>query len=425
MHDIRLIRSEPENFDKALSRRGFEPVSKTILEMDGERRTLALELQTLQTKRNEVSRQIGQAMKQGEKDKAEEMKAEVSAIKEKMAALEGEEAALGDKLQRFLSTIPNLAAEDVPEGKDEQDNKEVFRWGEPRQFSFKPKEHADFAPALGLDFDTAAAMSGARFALMKGAMARLNRAIGQYMLDCQTEKNGFTEIAPPLLVRDHALFGTGQLPKFEEDLFHTTDDRWLIPTAEVCLTNIVRESILDEKTLPLRFTALTPCFRAEAGAAGRDTRGLIRQHQFDKVEMVAIATPEQSTAEQMRMVECAEQILQNLKLPYRRVLLCTGDMGFSATRTYDLEVWLPGQNCYREISSISDCGAFQARRMNTRYRPEEGKGTAAVHTLNGSGLAVGRTLVAILENYQEEDGTVTIPEVLHPYMNGITKLEII
>lgn len=393
--------------------------------MDGERRTLALELQTLQTKRNEVSRQIGQAMKQGEKDKAEEMKAEVSAIKEKMAALEGEEAALGDKLQRFLSTIPNLAAEDVPEGKDEQDNKEVFRWGEPRQFSFKPKEHADFAPALGLDFDTAAAMSGARFALMKGAMARLNRAIGQYMLDCQTEKNGFTEIAPPLLVRDHALFGTGQLPKFEEDLFHTTDDRWLIPTAEVCLTNIVRESILDEKALPLRFTALTPCFRAEAGAAGRDTRGLIRQHQFDKVEMVAITTPEQSTAEQMRMVECAEQILQNLKLPYRRVLLCTGDMGFSATRTYDLEVWLPGQNCYREISSISDCGAFQARRMNTRYRPEEGKGNAAVHTLNGSGLAVGRTLVAILENYQEEDGTVTIPEVLHPYMNGITKLEII
>jgi len=378
----------------------------------------------LQTKRNEVSRQIGQAMKQGEKDKAEEMKAEVSAIKEKMAALEGEEAALGDKLQRFLSTIPNLAAEDVPEGKDEQDNKEVFRWGEPRQFSFKPKEHADFAPALGLDFDTAA-MSGARFALMKGAMARLNRAIGQYMLDCQTEKNGFTEIAPPLLVRDHALFGTGQLPKFEEDLFHTTDDRWLIPTAEVCLTNIVRESILDEKALPLRFTALTPCFRAEAGAAGRDTRGLIRQHQFDKVEMVAITTPEQSTAEQMRMVECAEQILQNLKLPYRRVLLCTGDMGFSATRTYDLEVWLPGQNCYREISSISDCGAFQARRMNTRYRPEEGKGNAAVHTLNGSGLAVGRTLVAILENYQEEDGTVTIPEVLHPYMNGITKLEII
>ncbi|WP_279012637.1 serine--tRNA ligase, partial [Zymomonas mobilis] len=242
---------------------------------------------------------------------------------------------------------------------------------------------------------------------------------------CQTEKNGFTEIAPPLLVRDHALFGTGQLPKFEEDLFHTTDDRWLIPTAEVCLTNIVRESILDEKALPLRFTALTPCFRAEAGAAGRDTRGLIRQHQFDKVEMVAITTPEQSTAEQMRMVECAEQILQNLKLPYRRVLLCTGDMGFSATRTYDLEVWLPGQNCYREISSISDCGAFQARRMNTRYRPEEGKGNAAVHTLNGSGLAVGRTLVAILENYQEEDGTVTIPEVLHPYMNGITKLEII
>ncbi|MFT9098899.1 MAG: serine--tRNA ligase [Zymomonas mobilis subsp. pomaceae] len=424
MHDIRLIRSEPEKFDQALSRRGLAPISQTLLEIDGNRRALALELQTLQTKRNEVSRLIGQAMKSGDKTSAEKMKAEVATIKERMAEIEGEEALLGETLHTQLAAIPNLPAEDVPTGSDEQDNLEVFRWGTPREFSFKPKEHADFAPALGLDFDTAATMSGARFALMRGTMARLNRAIGQFMLDCQTEQNGFTEIAPPLLVRDQALFGTGQLPKFAEDLFHTTDDRWLIPTAEVCLTNIVRESIIEESRLPLRFTALTPCFRAEAGAAGRDTRGLIRQHQFDKVEMVSITTPENSTAEQMRMVECAENILQSLNLPYRRMLLCTGDMGFSAMRTYDLEVWLPGQNCYREISSISDCGAFQARRMEARYRPAEGKGTNVVHTLNGSGLAIGRTLVAILENYQEEDGSVTIPEILHPYMKGITKLEI-
>jgi len=313
-------------------------------------------------------------------------------------------------------------ADDAPTGADEDDNVEQHRWGAPPTFDFEPREHPDFAGPLGLDFETAALISGARFAVLKAGLARLQRALGAFMLDRQTAA-GFTEVIPPLLVHDAAMFGTGQLPKFAEDLFRTTDGRWLIPTAEVSLTNMVREQILAEAELPIRLTALTPCFRSEAGAAGRDTRGLIRQHQFEKVELVAITTPEQSGAVHEAMTKAAEAILEELGLPYRRVLLCTGDMGFGARKTYDLEVWLPGQGRYREISSVSNCGDFQARRMNARYRPAgETKGTRLVHTLNGSGLAVGRTLVAVLENYQEEDGSVTVPTVLRPYMGGVDRL---
>jgi seryl-tRNA synthetase len=327
-------------------------------------------------------------------------------------------------LQDILAALPNLPADDVPSGADEADNVEITRWGEARTFDFGAREHSDIGPALGLEFETAAEMSGARFAFLRGQMARLQRAIGQFMLDQQTIINDFQECAPPLLVRDEAVFGVGQLPKFAEDMFQTTDGRWLIPTAEVSLTNSVSGQILDEATLPIRLTALTPCFRSEAGSAGKDTKGLIRQHQFEKVELVTIAHPDHSVAEHERMTEAAESILRALELPYRKMLLCAGDMGAAARKTFDLEVWLPGQNAYREISSISNCGDFQARRMNSRFRPEgEEKGTRYVHTLNGSGLAVGRTLVAILENYQQADGSVTIPPALLPYMGGIDKLE--
>ena len=326
------------------------------------------------------------------------------------------------ELREALSELPNLPDADVPDGADETQNVEVSRWGTPRDFAFTPKEHADLGPALGLDFETGALLSGARFTFLRGQMARLQRALGQFMLDRQTGANGYTECATPLLVKSEALFGTGQLPKFSEDNFRTTDDRWLIPTAEVSLTNSVREQILAEAQLPIRMTALTPCFRSEAGAAGKDTRGYIRQHQFEKVELVAICKPEDSPAEHERLTTAAESILQALDLPYRKVLLCAGDMGFTARKTYDLEVWLPGQQAYREISSCSNCGDFQARRMNTRYRPEGAKSTEFVHTLNGSGLAVGRTLVAVLENYQQEDGSVDVPAALHPYMGGITRL---
>jgi seryl-tRNA synthetase len=325
-------------------------------------------------------------------------------------------------LHDALAVHPNLPAAEVPDGEDESHNVEVLRWGSPRQFTFAPKEHADLGPALGLDFETGALISGARFTFLRGQMARLQRALGQFMLDRQTGENGYTECATPLLVREESLFGTGQLPKFAEDNFATTDGRWLIPTAEVSLTNSVREQILSEPRLPIRMTALTPCFRSEAGAAGKDTRGYIRQHQFEKVELVSIVRPEDSEAEHERMTLAAESILQALDLPYCKVLLCAGDMGFTARKTYDLEVWLPGQNAYREISSCSNCGDFQARRMNARYRPEGAKGTEFVHTLNGSGLAVGRTLVAVLENYQQEDGSVAIPAALEPYMGGIEAL---
>ena len=426
MHDIRLIRDDPDAFDAALARRGLSPASAGLIQLDERRRALTTELQTAQARRNEASKAIGQAKAARDEAQAVALMAEVAEIKTRMATLEGETAPANAALDEALAALPNLPAADVPEGKDEHGNVEVSRWGTPRDFGFEPKDHANLGPPLGLDFEGGALVAGARFTVLRGGMARLHRALGQYMLDTQSGANGHAEIAPPLLVRDEAVFGTGQLPKFADDLFKTTDGRWLIPTAEVSLTNLVREQILAEVDLPLRMTALTSCFRSEAGAAGRDTRGLIRQHQFDKVELVAIASPDQSEAEHERMTRAAEGVLEALGLPYRRMLLCAGDMGFSARKTYDLEVWLPGQQRYREISSCSNCGDFQARRMDARYRPAEtqtGKGaTAFVHTLNGSALAVGRTLVAVIENYQQADGSVTIPDILRPYMGGIERI---
>lgn len=422
MHDIRFIRESPEAFDAGLARRGVQPQAGSILALDSARRAVATSMQEAQGRRNEASKAIGAAMVRGDKDLAETLKAEVAELKDKLPALEQEERELTAGLQDALARHPNLPDAEVPEGEDEAGNVEVSRWGTPRAFDFAAKEHADLGPPLGLDFETGALLSGARFTFLRGQMARLQRALGQFMLDKQTAGSGYTECATPLMVRDECAFGTGQLPKFSEDLFQTTDGRWLIPTAEVSLTNSVREQILAEAQLPIRMTALTPCFRSEAGAAGKDTRGYIRQHQFEKVELVTICKPEDSAAEHERMTAAAESILQALELPYRKVLLCAGDMGFTARKTYDLEVWLPGQGAYREISSCSNCGDFQARRMNARYRPEGGKGTEFVHTLNGSGLAVGRTLVAILENYQQADGSVEVPAALLPYMGGVIRL---
>ena len=422
MHDIRLIRENPAAFDAGLARRGLEPLSAQILAADASLRALQTEIQASLARRNEASKLIGQAMARGDKAKAEALKAEVTDLKTTLPAKEEVEREQLAALQDLLAALPNLPADDVPDGEDEDANVEISRWGTPRTFDFAPQEHADFAPALGLDFETAAKMSGARFAFLKGQMARLERALGQFMLDMQTGEPGYVECATPLMVRDEAAFGTTQLPKFREDLFQTTDGRWLISTSEMSLTNAVREEILPEAELPIRMTALTPCFRSEAGSAGRDTRGYIRQHQFWKVELVSIVRPEDSDAELERKTRAAEKILEALDLPYRKMLLCAGDMGFAARKTYDLEVWLPGQNAYREISSCSNCGDFQARRMNTRFRREDAKANEFVHTLNGSGLAVGRTLVAILENYQQADGGVDIPAALLPYMGGLTKL---
>lgn len=424
MHDLKYIRENPQAFDAALIRRGAAPVAASVLALDENRRAVLTEMQNAQARRNEASKAIGAAMGKGDIASAEALKAEVAALKDTLPALEEQERTAGEELDALLAGLPNLPADDTPAGADETENVEIARWGTPRSFEFEPRDHADLGPVLGLDFETGVAISGARFTFMRGQMARLNRALGQFMLDYQTGQRGYTECATPYLVRQESLFGTGQLPKFAEDNFQTTDGRWLIPTAEVSLTNSVREQILDESALPIRMTALTPCFRSEAGAAGRDTKGLIRQHQFEKVELVSIVRPEDSAAEHERMVESAEGILQALELPYRKMLLCTGDMGASARKTYDLEVWLPGQGLYREISSCSNCGDWQARRMNTRYRPAESKGNVFVHTLNGSGLAVGRTLVAVLENHQQADGSVTVPAVLLPYMGGLTKLEI-
>jgi len=422
MHDIRLIRDDPAAFDAALARRGVEALSGAILSLDAARRAVATAMQDAQNRRNEASKAIGAAMGRGDQAEAERLKAEVAEIKNTLPALEQEDRERSAELQEALAAYPNLPDQAVPDGEDETQNVEVALWGTPRAFNFAPKEHADLGPALGLDFETGAAISGARFTFLRGQMARLQRALGQFMLDQQTVQNGHTECATPLLVREESLFGTGQLPKFAEDNFQTTDGRWLIPTAEVSLTNSVREQILDGAALPLRLTALTPCFRSEAGAAGKDTRGYIRQHQFEKVELVTICAPDQSEAEHERMVAAAESILQALELPYRKVLLCAGDMGFTAKKTFDLEVWLPGQDAYREISSISNCGDFQARRMNARFRAGEKAKPEFVHTLNGSGLAVGRTLVAVLENYQQEDGSVEVPAALRPYMGGIDRL---
>ena len=423
MHDIAYIRSNPQEFDAALARRGAEPVADRIVALDAHKREATTRVQQAQSRRNEASKAIGQAMGQGDKDKAEALKAEVAEIKASMPEWEEAERAAAAELDHLLATLPNLPAEDVPDGADENDNVELAQWGEKRSFDFEPREHADIGPALGMDFETGTKLSGARFTFLRGDIARLHRALAQFMLDKQTRENGYTECNPPVLVGDEAMYGTDKLPKFAEDSFRTTDDRWLVPTSEVPLTYSVAGDILPDLAQPIRLTAHTLCFRSEAGSAGRDTRGFIRQHQFEKVEMVSIWRPEDSDAEHERMTKCAEGILEALDLPYRRMLLCTGDMGFGARKTYDLEVWLPGQGAYREISSCSNTGDFQARRMNARYRPEGSKKTEFVHTLNGSGLAVGRTLVAVLENYQNEDGSVDVPEALQPYMGGMTRLE--
>ncbi|MBW3167479.1 serine--tRNA ligase [Qipengyuania flava] len=423
MHDIAFIRANPAAFDAALARRGLEPQADRIVALDAKKREAATRVQRAQSRRNEASKAIGQAMGRGDKERAEALKAEVAEIKASMPEWEEAETAAGAELQGLLAILPNLPAEDVPEGADEADNVELHIWGTKRDFGFEPKEHADVGPALGMDFETGTKLSGARFTFLRGDIARLHRALAQFMLDKQTRENGYTECNPPVLVGDDAMYGTDKLPKFAEDSFRTTDDRWLVPTSEVPLTYSVAGEILTDLAQPIRLTAHTLCFRSEAGSAGRDTRGFIRQHQFEKVEMVSICRPEDSEAEHERMTRCAEAILEALDLPYRRMLLCTGDMGFGARKTYDLEVWLPGQGAYREISSCSNTGDFQARRMNARYRPEGEKKTAFVHTLNGSGLAVGRTLVAVMENYQQEDGSVAVPEALAPYMGGVTKLE--
>jgi seryl-tRNA synthetase len=516
MYDIKWIRENAEIFDSGRARRGLEPLSTQLLAFDDSRRAAIGALQRAQERRNAASKEIGAAMKAGDSARAEALKAEVATIKENWPALEETERYAIAELENALAAIPNMPLDEVPDGADENDNIEVARWGEPRAFDFTPKEHFEIGEGLGLmDFETAAKISGARFVVNKGGLARLERALAQFMLDLHTNEHGYMEVSPPLLVRDDAMFGTAQLPKFEEDQFYaqstlvpkatlaqtkalrqelsafdeqpqqlkdsvahlqdqltglyTTDrdrslgkiqneaiqnlqrllggmiekyskmaqdfipyleaqetKRWLIPTAEVPLTNLVRESILDEAQLPMRMTAGTYCFRAEAGAAGKDTRGMIRQHQFYKVELVSITTPEQSLEEHERMTGCAEKVLQLLELPYRKVVLCTGDMGFASQKTYDLEVWLPGQGRYREISSCSVCGDFQARRMNARYRPSESKGKnkgiGFVHTLNGSGVAVGRAMVAVLENYQQADGSVDVPRVLRPYMGGLTRI---
>ncbi|MBV9509470.1 MAG: serine--tRNA ligase [Caulobacteraceae bacterium] len=422
MHDIRAIRDDPDAFDRAWASKGLAAQTPDILALDAKLRAAQTAGQEAQSRRNEASKQIGAA--KGRKDEAEaaRLMAEVEQLKAVIAEQGEVEAAVAAALRDRLAALPNLPAVDVPPGEDEHGNVEVRRWGEPAAIA-SPKDHVELGERAGLlDFEAAARMSGARFVALKGELARLERALGQFMLDVQTREHGYLEVSPPLLVRDEALFGTGQLPKFAEDLFHTTDGRWLIPTAEVSLTNLVREQITPEEELPLRLTALTPCFRSEAGASGRDTRGMIRQHQFYKCELVSITTPDQSEAEHERMTACAEAVLKRLELPFRTMLLCTGDMGFSARKTFDLEVWLPSQGLYREISSCSNCGDFQARRMDARCKKAGEKGTRFVHTLNGSGLAVGRTLVALMENYQDEAGRIAIPQVLQPYMGGITHI---
>jgi seryl-tRNA synthetase len=421
MHDIKAIRQNPDVFDKAMKRRGFEAQSPKILALDEKRRAVQTELQTAQSTRNEKSKEIGQIKSKG--GDAAALVEEVNGLKDKMATLEEQERVLGEELHTILSSLPNVQALDIPDGADEHANVEIRTWGEPAKRN-DVKDHTDIGEALGMmDFEVAAKMSGARFVLMYSGLARLERALAQLMLDTHTNEHGYTEVSPPILVNDKTMFGTGQLPKFREDQFQTTRGDWLIPTAEVPLTNIVAEEIVEEETLPRRYTAFTPCFRQEAGSAGKDTRGMIRQHQFYKVEMVSITKPEDSEAEHQRMTECAENILKKLELPHRTIVLCTGDAGFGSYKTYDIEVWLPGQGRYREISSCSNCGDFQARRMNARCRPKGEKNTRFVHTLNGSGLAVGRTLIAVLENYYDPaDGGVFVPKVLKPYMGGLEKI---
>ena len=478
MHDIRFIRDNPDAFDRALARRGLAGEAQRLVALDEKRRAAIQALEAAQARRNTASKEIGEAKKNKDEEKAKGLLIEVAALKESIPAMEAEEKKATEELNKALAEIPNLPLDEVPDGKDEKDNVEHHHFGAKLDYAFKPKQHFELGEGLGqMDFEIAAKLSGARFVLLKRGLARLERALGQFMLDVHTsEPHNYTEVAPPLLVRDEVMFGTAQLPKFVDDQFATiravglgerlqqaaekwienyiqqkiqegvpprqikvpaaaadllsdpesqpTSERlWLIPTAEVPLTNLVRESIVDEAQLPMRLTACTPCFRAEAGAAGKDTRGMIRQHQFTKVELVSITTPEQSKDEHERMLSCAEEILRRLDLHYRVVTLCTGDMGFASQKTYDIEVWLPGQNMYREISSCSVCGEFQARRMNARYRTKEGRQVRHVHTLNGSGVAVGRALIAVMESYQQEDGAIAVPEALQGYMGGMKKIE--
>lgn len=421
MHDLKWLRDHPEAFDRSLARRGAPPLAESILALDKEKRSVETRVGEDQAMRNRLSKEIGQ--KRGPDGKPpQELLDQVAQLKELLKIKETKLKDLEERLLSELALHPNILDDDVPDGRDEADNQEVRRVGEPRQTNFECQPHDILGPTLGMDFETAGKIAGSRFTVLRGQMARLERALGQFMLDIQTLEHGYSETVVPLLVREHAVFGTGQLPKFADDLFKTTDDRWLIPTAEIPLTNLVAGEILDEALLPLRFTALSPCFRSEAGAAGKDTRGMIRQHQFTKVELVSITTPDQSADEHERMTKCAETILQRLDLPYRVMLLCAGDTGFGAKRTYDLEVWLPGQEAYREISSCSNMGDFQARRMNARCRAKSEKQTRFAHTLNGSGLAVGRTLIAVIENYQNADGSITIPDALKPYMGGIEQI---
>ncbi len=419
MYDIKWIRENPDAFDRGLKRRGLEPLSKKLLALDEKRRAAITKFEQAQARRNAASKEIGDAKKAKDEGRATTLMAEVNELKVTLPALEDEQKTLGAELDKELAQIPNMPLDDVPDGADASGNIEHHVVGKKREYAFKPKQHFELGEALGMmDFELAAKLSGARFVVLQKGLARLERALGQFMLDVHTGKeHGYTEVNPPILVRDEVMFGTAQLPKFSDDQFRTTNDFWLIPTAEVPLTNLVRESIVEEVQLPMRLTACTPCFRAEAGAAGKDTRGMIRQHQFTKVELVSISTPENSRREHERMLNCAEEVLKKLDLHYRVVTLCTGDMGFAAQKTYDIEVWLPGQGMYREISSCSNCGEFQARRMNARYRAKDG--VRHVHTLNGSGVAVGRALIAVMETYQQEDGSIAVPTVLQPYMGGL------
>jgi len=424
MYDIKWIKDNPEVFDKAMRLRGNSATADSLFEMDEKRKDHIATLQERQTRRNAASKEIGQAMGAGNTELAEKLKSEVAEIKALIQSGEDEERRIAREITDVMSALPNAPLEGVPEGDDENDNVVYRIHGEKPEFAFEPKEHFDVVvPRDQMNFEKAAELSGSRFVILRHGIAKLERALGQFMIDMHTTEHGYTETSPPLLVRDDALYGTGQLPKFSEDLFKTTDDRWLIPTAEVPLTNLVRDEILDNDQLPLRFAALTPCFRSEAGSAGRDTRGMLRQHQFSKCELVSVTKPEDSEAELERMLDCAESVLKKLGIHFRTVTLCTGDMGFSARKTYDIEAWLPGQNAYREISSCSVCGDFQARRMNARYRLEDGKTIGHVHTLNGSGVATGRALIAVIENYQNEDGSVTVPDCLVPYMGGVMKIE--
>ena len=423
MYDIKWIREHPDAFDRGLKRRGLEPLSKKLVALDEKRRAAITKFEQAQARRNSASKEIGDAKKTKDEGKANKLMAEVAELKAALPKMEEEQKALAAELDKELAQIPNAPLDDVPDGADAIGNVEHHVFGKKRDYAFKPMQHFELGEALGqMDFELAAKLSGARFVVLQKGLARLERALGQFMLDVHTGKeHGYTEVNPPILVRDDVMFGTAQLPKFADDQFRTTNDFWLIPTAEVPLTNLVRESIVEESVLPMRLTACTPCFRAEAGAAGKDTRGMIRQHQFTKVELVSITAPEKSKEEHERMLACAEEVLKKLELHYRVVTLCTGDMGFAAQKTYDIEVWLPGQNAYREISSCSNCGEFQARRMNARYRTKDG--VRHVHTLNGSGVAVGRALIAVMETYQQENGAIAVPSALAPYMGRITKIE--